>query len=404
MARLTKSEIEKRALEIADMVLEGKKTTEIAKHYGCSSQSYVSNIIERHLLFLDKDKYDLVKEKLNSNLRDKSGPSRATLEKTIAIADYIIENDCTFADAERALGISKNYASVLIEKHLPQHDSKKYLAVRNIIDSHKKPTGSRPAPKLPKDIELKFDKSKGDTEHNVRAVCNYIIKTHRPWKEVADHFGVTENYLKQFLIRCSKKFDNLYDLILDAKTIALKGYYTGEMCEDVTKLCGIGLGLEEWRKQTNELLVSNGYKISEYLLLNTAGLSGAATYFDTSVYRCKEALLVLKEVDYEKYKEVQNMLEKYHSRTTKSSVKEQPKDNVVQLNIPDTTPLSPTLVAEPVKVAAEVKEPIVKDTEAPVIQKVCDTKIEMVAKPVIEETAAPKVGFWQRIKNWFMGA
>ena len=410
--KLTHDEANARALEVADMIMDGKTLTQVTDHYSYSTISAVRNLIENNLLYLDKEKYDAVKAVLHNNNveccrkigQKNKGPKPETLKKARDVADYMIKTNCTYATAERHFGMSQNSASPLIHRILKEHDSTKYLELMNAIERRKNPVGSFVAPKLPEDIELKFDKASGYTEHNIRALCNYIIKNNTPYFEAAEHFGVTQVYLRNTLARCRRKFDNLYDLIEKATNAALKGHYEGEMYDNYDRLCGKNIELDEFIRMRNEITIANGYRVSEYLLVNTAGWSDAGHFFNVSAHRCKEAVLALKEIDYKKFKEVHDMLAKYHSKAPKSSVEEQSSNNVVQMIVPDTAPLSsPTLVSEPVKVAASA-EPIVKDTDVPVIEKVCETKIEMVAKPAVEDVKVPKIGIFQKIKNWFMGA
>lgn len=410
---LTHEEANARALEAADMILSGKTITQVTDHYGYVSTSSVKHLIENNLFYLDKEKYDSVKSIFHNNLVEagrrngsnlkgkKYGPKPETLKMASDIADYMIKTNCPYTAAARHFNLSKNYARTLVNRVLKENDSTKYLELMNAIERKKHPVDSFVSPKLPEDIELEFIKNTGYTEHNCRAICYYIINNNAPWKEAADRFDLVPIWTKQYVSKCASKFD-MQELVDKAKAVALKGHYDGEMLENEDRLLG-DASVNEWWDNRCDVLADNGLKISEYLLINSACIADAANYFGVYRNKIEDALFEMQKIHEEKYNEVMDMLDKNYPKRTKNATK-QPKDNVVQLNIPDTTPLSPTLVAEPVKVAAEVKEPIVKDTEAPVIQKVCDTKIEMVAKPVIEETAAPKVGFWQRIKNWFMGA
>ena len=397
MARLTKEQMEARALEAADMILGGMLLKEIAQHYGYTDASQVRYLIENHLFFINRDKYDAVKEKLNNNLSENArktvaknkdkikGPRQETIDKVIRIADYIIDNDCTLADAERALALPLNTASGYINKYLPQYDSKKYKAVRNIVDSHKKPTGSRPAPKLPQDIELIFVEG-GDVEHNCHAICDYIVRHNASKQQVANNFNISEVSVMAH-VKAMNDIDKHKHVA--ALRIVLRGNYTGSQ-NYIQK------------PKTNTEWLNNSHMVCDYLIANNATTSEAKQFFSIPSSTVRKEIENMAEIDYEKYVATKNVQSK---NGTKSNVKiapnpklqqEQPKDFVNTTTNAVITPLSPTLVAEPVKIAASAE---------PVVQKISTTKIEMVAEPPVEtSTQEVKVGFFQRIKNWFIGA
>lgn len=409
--RLTHDEANARALEVADMIMDGKTLTQVTDHYSYSTISAVRNLIENNLLYLDKEKYDAVKNILRNNNveccrkigQKNKGPKPETLKKARDVADYMIKTNCTYATAERHFGMSQNSASPLIHRILKEHDSTKYLELMNAIERRKNPIGSFVAPKLPEDIELKFTKGVGYTKHNCNAICQYITKNNAPWKEAADHFDLTPVFAKQYISRCANLFD-MHKVVDNAKSVALKGHYTGELWENTEECIVPGTN---WWKVREEILQRNGRRVADYLLTNTACIADAVNFFGTSPHRIDEALIELNKIDSTKYDEVTAMLdEKYPKREKKETIAvtdEMIEEVLGKHHERNLTPSSSTLVSEPVKVAASA-EPIVKDTDVPVVEKVCETKIEMVAKPAVEDVKAPKIGIFQKIKNWFMGA
>lgn len=418
---LTKDEVMARALEVADMILDGKTRTQIADHYGYMSISSVNYLIENHLLFLDRDKYDAVKKIINNhaaqsridggkkNAGKKRGPNPEKLKRARTVADYMIETNCRYADAERHFGLAASSASPLIHGYLKEYDSTKYIELMNVIERRKCPVGSFVAPKISEDVELKFDKGAGYTEHNCKAICYYIINNNVPWKEVADHFELTPVWTKQYIGRCANWFD-MKELVDKAKSVALKGHYTGEMLENEDRLWN-KVPSNEWWADRREVLVSNGLKISEYLLVNTACITDATNFFGVYRNKIEEALYEMNKVHEEKYCEVMDMLNENYPKRTKnteeSSADEEPKDYKNTTTHAIASPsFSPIMVSEPIKVAAEVEAPIVKDSEIPVVQKVSDVKVEMVSEPTVQNVSEPeaKPTFFQRVKKFFLGA
>jgi transposase len=404
--KLTHDEASARTLEVADMILGGMSTAEVAKYYGYASRSSVTNMIERNLLLIDKEKYDKVKEAMHEHVIN-NGKKNGSLKKITPervklaqdVADYIIETNCTYAMAERHFGLKSGAVGTLVHKVLKSHNSTKFIELQTAIKRRKHPVGSFVAPKFPDDIELEFVKG-GDISHNSIVVYNYIMKKECSYVEAAKHFEISKNIAKRMAEHgCNLKNGNQKNL----SKIALRGNYTGK---DSLVETHYGQTLAEYKAADKE----NSHMICDYILQNDGIIKEVSEFFNINTNNIARYVDLMAEIDYDKYYAVKKC-QRSRSANTKilpnpnTSVKsEQPSNNVVQMIVPDTAPLSsPTLVAEPVKVAASA-EPIVKDTDVPVIEKVCETKIEMVAKPAVEDVKAPKIGIFQKIKNWFMGA
>ena len=406
MARLTKEEVKARTVEAADMILEGMTTTEVAKHYGYTNGGTVRNMIERNLLFIDKEKYDKVKsvmyEHRVENGRKNGSVKTATPERVKLardFADYMIETNCTYAMAERHFGLRKGSSNALIYKVLRSHDSTKFLELKTAIERKKHPVGSFVAPKLPTDIELKFVKG-GDVDHNSIVVYDYIMKKECSYAETAKHFEISKKVAKRMAEHgCTLKNGDQKKL----SKIALRGNYTGK---DSLVETHYGQTLAEYKAADKE----NSHMICDYILQNDGIIKEVSEFFNINTNNIARYVDIMAEIDYDKYYAVKKC-QLARSANTKilpnpnAPIEDEPTD-FVNKTTHTVAPLSssPILVAEPIEFAAEVDEPIVKDSDVPVIQKVSNTKIEMVTEPVIEETTTPKVGFWQRIKNWFMGA
>lgn len=407
MARLTHEEAKARAIEAADMILGGMTTKQVAEHYGYTNGTAVRNLLEHHLLFEDKEKYDKVKIALHENISvagKKNGKKRGkqttteALKRANMIADYMIETNCTYAMSDKHFELPKGTSGNSVHNVLKKYNSTKYLELKNVIERKKHPVGSFVAPKLPTDIELKFVKG-GDIDHNSIVVYDYIMKKECSYAETAKHFEISKKVAKRMAEHgCTLKNGDQKKL----SKIALRGNYTGK---DSLVETHYGQTLAEYKAADKE----NSHMICDYILQNDGIIKEVSEFFNINTNNIARYVDIMAEIDYDKYYAVKKC-QLARSANTKilpnpnAPIEDKPTDFVNKTTHAITPlPSSPILVAESIEFATEVDEPIVKDSDVPVIQKVSNTKIEMVSEPVAD-AAPPKIGFWQRIKNWFMGA
>ena len=391
--RLSREEAIARTFEVADMILDGKTHTQIADHYGYMSISAVNHLLERHLLFLDKEKYDAVKKKIAENsakarsdsAKKNAGKNRVPnpekLKRARTVADYMIETNCRYADAERHFGLSINSASPLIHGYLKEYDSTKYIELMNVIERRKCPVGSFVAPKISEDIELKFDKN-SDIAHNSKVVYSFIMDKKCSYLEAADYFEISKKEARRYAEHgCTLKNEDIRIL----NKVALRGNYTGD---DTLVETRYGFTLDEYKAADNK----NSHMICDYILQNNALVSEASAFFGIS--NISYYIDLMAEIDYDKYYEIKKG---QMTRSANTKILPNPKQPII----------SPTImVSEPIKVAAEVEAPIVKDSEIPVVRKVSDVKVEMVSEPTVQNVSEPKAKptFFQRVKKFFLGA
>ena len=357
---------DEKVLEVAERILNGETAIGIAKDMGVNPNT-ITNWMHKNLSKLDPEKYESVCERFKHNKAPnvyvrESDPDEVK-EKAIKIADYIIENNSTVAEANRHYGVAPtnmHYVNFV----LPTVDGKRYKQVRNIIDSRKKQTTPSNATQngLGK-VTYEFKKG-NEPMYNSTAICKYVLDNKTNLRETAEHFGISSTMALTFIDYMERLDKSKYDKVID---IVLRGHYTGG---EYIKAVGRTGASEEVKRQ-------NSHNVCDYMIVNEASVSETSRFFGMDRNVINKAIDRMIEYDYDKYVAVKEA-QKLHG----NNIKIMPNPNAV---------VEEEVIEEPVK---DIEEPVILIDE-PVVEEVVETMKEYRVEP------EKKMSFWQKVKYAF---